>query len=180
MFAYCSTKDQPEERQFIWLQYMLPETENNKNNLRCAFQQLGLGMFWVHPDVYRYIQPLLRFAMQWSHALSRLLMIQCVETYYWYCWYNRALDSVTSIQVTQWCLPVCAGGGRLFWELGYKRGSNQVSFYGNSDIFVSNCFWLSVTSLYEEVSYADHDIFFCISCAQNKLELVGVGYPNAV
>lgn len=32
--------------------------------------------------------------------------------------------------------------------------------------------------LYKEVFYADSDIFLCISCAQNKLELAGVGYPN--
>lgn len=32
--------------------------------------------------------------------------------------------------------------------------------------------------LYQEVFYADSDIFLCISCAQNKLELAGVGYPN--
>lgn len=31
---------------------------------------------------------------------------------------------------------------------------------------------------YKEVFYADSDIFLCISCAQNKLELAGVGYPN--
>lgn len=37
-----------------------------------------------------------------------------------------------------------------------------------------------VTSLYEEVSYADCDIFLRISCAQNKTELAGVGYPNPV
>lgn len=31
---------------------------------------------------------------------------------------------------------------------------------------------------YREVFYADSDIFLCISCAQNKLELAGVRYPN--
>lgn len=31
---------------------------------------------------------------------------------------------------------------------------------------------------YTEVFYADSDIFLCIGCAQNKLELAGVGYPN--
>lgn len=31
---------------------------------------------------------------------------------------------------------------------------------------------------YKEVFYADSDIFLCISCAQNKLRLAGVRYPN--
>lgn len=51
----------------------------------CTFQQLGLRMFWAHPDVSIGIfslYNLLRYVMHPSHALNRLLIIQHVEIYY--------------------------------------------------------------------------------------------------